>query len=193
MVTRDQWTVTTFGERHRDKIEAAVKELGVPTAHLEVAWWNRGLRRADRISVEVATTVPIETWEVQPPAQDIAGGWVCTHDPSLNDADRHRLRLEQAALMPGTHCRLVLGYSPSPLDDTSPKARAYYDDREIKNYTTAPGLSPCDSSLDPCASVSRGTGDQRGSPRPVGVRSVSIIKPKSQASRQLTLDSPGQS
>jgi len=136
--TRHQWTVRVFGEKHREKIEKAMKELGVPTGSFEVAWWNRGLRRANNIIVEVSSAAPIETWEVLPRADDIAGGWVCTNDPLHNTADHYRLRLEQKALMPRTQCQLVIGYSPLSADESRPQVRAYQDDREIKPHSTSP-------------------------------------------------------
>lgn len=137
---RDQWTVTLADEIHRAEIERAMESLSVPTALFEVAWWNRGLRSAKQVRVEVTSPFPIQTWKMVPAAEDLAGGWVVTHDPSRKDSDHHRLRLEQQALMPRAECHLTVGYSPPGEDERSPSVRAFQDDREISGSALNPKL-----------------------------------------------------
>ena len=73
--TRDQRTVKTFSEKHRQQVEEALKNQGVPTAFFEVSWWNRGLRAANEITIEVQTPGRIRTWELSPDKSDLATTW----------------------------------------------------------------------------------------------------------------------
>jgi hypothetical protein len=130
--TRDLATVQVFREKHRAQIEGALGSLGVPTAYVEVAWWNLGYRAARQITVDVVTPSPIIVWEIVPVADDVAAGWTCALDPALDTADHDRLRIEQARLMPGGGCHLVVGYNYQS-GKGAPKVRAFLFDRRIPN------------------------------------------------------------
>lgn len=128
--TEAQLTVKIFREAHRDKIEAGLRSQGVPTAFFEVRWANRGRRASKAITIDVESQAEIIVWEVTPPRTDVAAAWKTLLDPSVEGADKKRVRLEQERLMPGAKCKLVVGYNDAP-GMQRPQVRAYVQDRKL--------------------------------------------------------------
>lgn len=132
---RVERTVRIGSAPHRKRIEGILREQNAPTGFCEVEWWNKGLRSAENLLIQADLPGRILTWELTPPASDVSAPWTCMSDPCGSEGPISSIRIRQEHLMPGTRCRLVLGFD-SPESGGAPSARGYRDGRVIPGPTS---------------------------------------------------------
>lgn len=127
------WDVVQSADPGRKKrTEQVLANQRMPTATLELLWWNEGRRSAKDIVLDVEVPGVIWEWEMSPKnANDVAAPWTVLNDPRLS-GEPARLRIQQPQLRPRTYCKLLVGWHPDG-SSKAPKVRIYQGDRTVRS------------------------------------------------------------
>jgi hypothetical protein len=132
--TRLYSTARALPPGQRKRILDVLDRERVPTAFIELEWWNAGRRAATDIAIEVTTPGEILTHELAPYSEDLAAGWRLSEPLPGTAASPNRLRIIQASLMPDARTSLIVGYAPTADDEEDPQARAFLKDRPVRPW-----------------------------------------------------------
>jgi hypothetical protein len=138
--TRLYSTAKGLPTAQRNRILNVLHRERVPTAFIELEWWNAGRTAANDINAEVTTPGEILTYELSPHSDDLAAGWLMAEPLPGSQGASNRVRVTQASLMPEARTSLIVGYTQNNDDEPEPQAKVFLRDRPVRPWIRSHGI-----------------------------------------------------